>query len=51
MIKSNEIVGKSTGHVAQKKRTRLMAEMVTSIDELDTRVTSLEDTMLSLIHI
>lgn len=45
MIKSNEIVGKSTGHVAQKKRTRLMAEMVTSIDELDTRVTSLEDTM------
>lgn len=45
MIRNSEIVGKSTGHVAQKKRTQLMAEMVTSIDELDTRVTSLEDTM------
>ena len=45
MIKSIEIVRKTTGHVAQKKRTRLMAEMVTSIEELDTRVTSLEDAM------
>lgn len=41
----HSIVGQSAGHVVQKKRTVFMQELLNSVEDLDTRVAGLEDTM------